>query len=498
MPKYSEMREQVVRFLPTLGSTKAIMSKISNIDSLVTSDIIKYKKLIALIYSSIYGVENPDTADSILELKSSGLLPDLCDVSEIEEDTELHVEEDTENTQLDKNSTLSKNPTADKIISNSKFHVINEIEQPTSTISSKVPESSKVPIESAAKHAVNKQKTPASSDHIPTKSYSAFRHKKNVDGLSTRLGVVSSSDKNRIIKYKLYDGALSADFPFHSYVYDSSLCDRILLGAYRSSDQVTMSNRGARIDITRYWLNFTSVSGDNYYIPYSFPYIPECQSDVTVTTDFSKMLDLDYAKLYPNVIYRIRPRVLYTNPKNYDIEIDQDLGWIPSISGFTRKEVISNILQYPSVEFMQRDTDTRNYEPFSRKIEISGELLPTSFDTLSELEDLNCISIDPTNTSDVLIGSVFYSEYVCRRYLLECSKGVKHISDVVGKLNPFMIINMPYKMYQHIDTMNKLNLLKSFSEDSLIKVGMKNRQDYLRSINPIIREARRAGVSLPS
>ena len=236
-----------------------------------------------------------------------------------------------------------------------------------------------------------------------------------------------------------------------------------------------------RLDMDREpWLQFKD-DPTVYTIYYSYPAVPRVQCDITVTTDLNAILDSELNKLYPNLIVRMRHKKLYEDSMNLGLDIDPILGWIPKISGFTREEVIHNIIAYPQISVMQKDIDEAafDYAPFYTTIEIDDELQPINIDTVKSIPDLDGIPFDP----------VYIQDYVNRRYLLE--RDVKHIEHKypdVGNLTEYCCINMPYTWYNKLHTdlkLGKADPLPS-SKISLMKLGMKNRIQYLRDANPII------------
>lgn len=236
-----------------------------------------------------------------------------------------------------------------------------------------------------------------------------------------------------------------------------------------------------RLDMDREpWLQFKD-DPTVYTIYYSYPAVPRVQCDITVTTDLNAILDSELNKLYPNLIVRMRHKKLYEDSMNLGLDIDPILGWIPKISGFTREEVIHNIIAYPQISVMQKDIDEAafDYAPFYTTIEIDDELQPINIDTVKSIPDLDGIPFDP----------VYIQDYVNRRYLLE--RDVKHIEHKypdVGNLTEYCCINMPYTWYNKLHTDLKLGKADPLpgSKISLMKLGMKNRIQYLRDANPII------------
>ena len=153
------------------------------------------------------------------------------------------------------------------------------------------------------------------------------------------------------------------------------------------------------------------------------------------------------------------------------IEFDPILGSILPIKGFTKKQLVDNIIKYPHLENIQRlgksPTGCR-YVEFWKFIEIDGQLLKTKdvWDSLPE--------------SKIIPRSKFFmEEYVIRRYLLERDiKKIDHKYKIFGDLDPYLtLFTTPdtYIKYGHTDTVG------------IARCCVESRISYKRSRNPILR-----------
>ena len=120
-------------------------------------------------------------------------------------------------------------------------------------------------------------------------------------------------------------------------------------------------------DFSKPWLR-QSIHGVTYTIPTSLPLKPERSQDITVSTDVNMMSDFDIDKLFPNWFMHTRGVSLY---KPLDgVELDPDFGLIFQFDGFTREQVIDNIIKYPYLYNVTRFVDG-SVQDFYLNIEIS-------------------------------------------------------------------------------------------------------------------------------
>ena len=236
------------------------------------------------------------------------------------------------------------------------------------------------------------------------------------------------------------------------------------------------------VDFNDYWILGEDEFGEEYGIPKSLPLIPQCQADISVTTDVNLMVDSDLLKLYPNHIMKLRSTFMYQHyEKEYPkLEYDDDLGIIFPIAGYTLNDVRENILKYPDIINMglgrigkKRISESSVqsevvWEEFHKRIEINGKL---ELVTKSLWESLPELRILPPNRA-------FQQEYVVRKYLIERDNGISHEKDIFGALYPFTTLFMPQEEY----------IKKGYKDTvELARRCVKSRVCYLRSRNPMLR-----------
>lgn len=204
---------------------------------------------------------------------------------------------------------------------------------------------------------------------------------------------------------------------------------------------------------------------DNLVIYTTLPEIPTKQNQVSVTTDVSLMTTQELMKLYPNCIIHTRASVMYEELDG--VELDPDIGLIIPIDGFTREEIIDNIIRYPHIFKLIREVDGEQYSFYSH-IEIEGQL----HGTLDIWDSLPEAKILPRQAE-------FVKEYVVRRYLLE--RDVKHIQHkfpVSGTFDEFLTLFMPSDEY----------IRRGYKDvSSIVKQCVKSRVSYKQSRNPVLR-----------
>lgn len=253
---------------------------------------------------------------------------------------------------------------------------------------------------------------------------------------------------------------------------------------FNRSDLLIGFPKYPRIDGSSPWLTGEDEFGTHYTIYKTLPEIPTRQSEISATTDPYAWTDSEYMNLYPPEVVHVRKPALY---ERYDgIEYDEDLGCILPIEGFTTDQVRDNIIKYPYlygfkkfVSNTELDTSSPLFRreeyirPFFQTIEIDGQLrlIEDVWDTLPESK------LIPRNAE-------FIKEYVIRRYLLERDSGISHTYDIVGGLDPYLVVFMPpskYAEYGHTDSL------------SIIKQCVVARVRYKQNRNPILQYNRSVG-----
>lgn len=186
--------------------------------------------------------------------------------------------------------------------------------------------------------------------------------------------------------------------------------------------------------------------GDTPYVVYSSsPVIPTKQNEISVTTDINKMTNADLMRLFPNRTIHTRGDNMYIDCPG--VENHPVLGLIIPIKGFTRKQIIDNIIKYPHIYKLTRYVDNELVS-FYTSIEIEGELHKISqyWNSLPESKTL-------PYTRD------FVKEYVVRRYLLERDiRGIEHKFPMFGELIPFLTLFTTPEIYAELGYKDPLKL----------------------------------------
>lgn len=219
-----------------------------------------------------------------------------------------------------------------------------------------------------------------------------------------------------------------------------------------------------RFDTSRVWATGV-VDQTRYSVYYSVPDIPSKQNEISATTDVTKMTGQDLRKLFPNHFIQTRASSMYQ--KYDDLDYDMKLGTIFPVSGFTRQQVIDNIIKYPHI-FKLNKLIGSDIVSFYSTIEIGGVLHKVS-DIWPELEESKVIPY----TAD------FVKEYVVRRYLLERDVfGVKHNHPIYGAFDSFLtLFTTPddYVSFGYTDI------------EGLARKCVEARVAFKRSRNPVLR-----------
>ena len=228
--------------------------------------------------------------------------------------------------------------------------------------------------------------------------------------------------------------------------------------------------RCPRFDISKVWMSAT-VGADNLVIYTTLPEIPTCQTEISVTTDPSRMTTTEYMRLYPNQLIRTRAAAMYDTSLNLDY--DEDVGIIIPIEGFSKEQVLDNIFKYPHLFKLKRLLND-DLDVFFKYIELNGELYPVDevWDNLPESR------LMPRN-------SEFVKEYVIRRYLLERDNGVSHKYPLYGSLDPFLTLFIPSANYAERGYTDVLGIVKQC---------VMSRIRYKQTRNPILKRIEESRV----
>lgn len=213
-----------------------------------------------------------------------------------------------------------------------------------------------------------------------------------------------------------------------------------------------------RMDTSKLFMS-DYVGNEHFYMHPSLPIIPEKQTDISCTTDVKMLTDKDLMKLFPNRLIRTRAEVMY-QPYG-DIPMDEDLGLLIPINGYSKEDIRENIIKYPHFYQLTRLYNDEEIS-FYKHIEIDGKLFPT-LEVWDSLPDSKFIP----KTAE------FIKEYVIRKYLLDRDHGVKHNYPLRGTLEPYLTLFAPPDFY---------------GEDpiELARSCVTARVSYLRSRNPYI------------
>lgn len=210
----------------------------------------------------------------------------------------------------------------------------------------------------------------------------------------------------------------------------------------------------------------SGVLDDCAYVVYpSYPLVPTKQNEISVTTDVNKMSKIDLMKLFPNCLIRTRAAVMYEPCEG--IELDSTLGLILPIEGYTKQQLVDNIIKYPHIFKLQKEVDGQ-LESFYSTIEVNEELHKIS-EYWPELPESKVIPYTKE----------FVKEYVVRRYLLERDvKGIKHRYRIYGTLDPFLTL---FTSPENYTTLGYKDTVKLAHDCVLARVS------YKKSRNPVLR-----------
>lgn len=207
------------------------------------------------------------------------------------------------------------------------------------------------------------------------------------------------------------------------------------------------------------------IDGTLFAVYDTYPEVPTKQNEISATTNVDKMTDKDLLKLFPNVLIRTRAECMYYPCEG--IELHPQLGLLLPIQGYTRAQLIDNLIKYPHLFRLQKDVNG-NIESFYSTIEIAGELHRT-LDYWNQLPESRVIPY----------SKEFIKEYIVRRYLLERDvKSYEHRYKMHGTLDPFLTLFTTPSEYDKLGYRDTIRLARSCVEA---------RVSYKRSRNPVLR-----------
>lgn len=197
----------------------------------------------------------------------------------------------------------------------------------------------------------------------------------------------------------------------------------------------------------------------------SVPEVPTKQNEISATTDVNMMTDKDLLKLFPTRFIRTRAECMYTSFEG--LTLDNELGLILPVEGYTDKQLRDNIIRYPHIFKLMKVIDDR-LESFYSTIEIDGELQPIA-EIWRRLPESLCIPY----------SKEFIKEYVVRRYLLERDiKGIQHRYKLYGELDPFLTLFTTVEDYARLGYTDSVKLARDC---------VSARVRYKQSRNPVLR-----------
>ena len=219
------------------------------------------------------------------------------------------------------------------------------------------------------------------------------------------------------------------------------------------------------IDTSKVWAVSNDDAGRSIEIYTTLPEIPTIQNEITTTTDVRKMTSAELIHLYPDHTIQVRSKEAYD--KFYGIDYDDLLGYIPQIFGFTREQIVDNIIKYPQFNFLYREIGDRRVS-FLKHIEIDGELirLESAIDTVDDLKLL------PDK-------NFYYWDYIVRRYLLERDiLGVIHKYPMYGSFGPYMTLFTTPDVYMKL----------GYDDiEGMARQCVMNRVKFYQTRNPLVR-----------
>lgn len=270
--------------------------------------------------------------------------------------------------------------------------------------------------------------------------------------------------------------------PGYDLFFQKCTSDGIPITTDRDAQSLTLPEVPGT-DFTKLFWSAEDWCGRQMDMYYTLPLIPKCQHDVSATTDVSRMIGVDFLQLYPDKIVRVRNEKMYytgitTNYLGESIELDMDevLGYIPRISGYSREQVIDNIIKYPMFTYWYRDSRGEyDRKAFLDEPELDGELLSREewFGRYNEIcDDLKYL---PNHKA-------FVFDYQFRKYILDEEAGIKHKYPILGTYGPFMTLWLPPEVYEKFGYHDILGMAKQCVE---------NRVEFYRSRNPVFMYAKR-------
>jgi hypothetical protein len=219
-------------------------------------------------------------------------------------------------------------------------------------------------------------------------------------------------------------------------------------------------------------VNKSKVIDELQYVLYnSSPRIPTKQCEVSMTTNVDEMTEKELLALFPNRILYPRSAELYSDIEG--VERDDVLGNLILINGYSKKQMMDNIIKYPYIHNLKRLGKSANgYKQvdFWKYIEIDNGLQKT----LEVWDDNPKFSSLPKNKAII-------EDVVVRNYLLKQDSRAKqkYQFGIYGDLDPFLMLFMPPEKYAEYGYKDPVELARQC---------VIARVNYIKSRNPVLRK----------
>lgn len=207
------------------------------------------------------------------------------------------------------------------------------------------------------------------------------------------------------------------------------------------------------------------VDGSTFAIYSSYPEVPTKQNEISCTTSINMMDESSLLNLYPTEFIRTRAACMYEEVEG--IELHPTLGLILPIEGYSRDQLIDNLIRYPHIFKLMKQVDDK-IETFYATVEIDQQLHKVAdiWETLPE-------------ASLIPYTKEFIKEYVVRRYILERDvNGVQHRYKLCGTLDPFLTLFTTPEDYKDLGYPDAI---------SMARACVLARVSYKQSRNPVLR-----------
>lgn len=235
-------------------------------------------------------------------------------------------------------------------------------------------------------------------------------------------------------------------------------------------EDIALYPKAPQFDIKN--INMSKVVDDLQYVLYnSVPTIPTRQCEISMTTNVDAMTDKELLALFPNRILYPRSAELYAEIDG--VERDDILGNLITVGGWSKKQMIDNIIRYPYIHNLKRLGRTPNgyrQVDFWKYMEVDGEMHKTLdvWDTHKKFSGL------PKNKAVI-------EDVVVRNYLLKQSSKSKdkYQFGIYGELLPHLMLFLPIDVYADFGYKDPVDLARQC---------VISRVAYIRSRNPVLQK----------